>query len=99
VLRERAKQLRFWRRRRELGRAYRRVFLANPDGEAVLRDLMRFGHFGEPVVSPGQSDVTAFRDGERNVVLRILKMCGSADIDPEQLIKELDHDDPDERGD
>lgn len=45
-----------------------------PQGEVVLAHLAKNCHVFEPVVAPGDPQLTAMRDGERRVVLSILKM-------------------------
>lgn len=98
MLHEKARQLRFFRQRRELAAAYRRAF-STDDGKVVLKDLMRFGHFGEASFRADDPHLTSFREGERNAVLRILNLCGLADIDPEHFIQELEHDHADNAAD
>lgn len=51
-------------------------------GKAVLYDLMKFGHMLHSSFSPKDPYETAFREGERNIVLRIMSVL---EMDPEQL--------------
>ena len=52
---------------------YRLVFDSEA-GQRVLADLARFAHLGHPSYVRGDAMETAFREGERNVVLRILAL-------------------------
>lgn len=52
--------------------AYQEVF-SGPTGEIVLEDLMKNHHFLGTTFD-GDATKTVFREGERNVVLRILAM-------------------------
>jgi len=52
---------------------YRLVFDSEA-GQRVLADLARFAHMGHPSYVRGDAMETAFREGERNVVLRILAL-------------------------
>jgi hypothetical protein len=53
-------------------RQYQQVF-SGPDGEAVLNDLMKT-HYIVGSTFDGDVNKALFREGERNVVLRILSM-------------------------
>ena len=53
--------------------AYRSVF-ETPQGEVVRAHLAKTCHVFEPVVVQGDPHLTYMRDGERRVVLSILKM-------------------------
>ncbi len=52
--------------------AYRSVF-ETPQGEVVLAHLAKTCHVFEPVAVQGDPHMTYMRDGERRVVLSILK--------------------------
>ena len=66
---------------------YRAVFESG-SGKNVLTDMMTQHHvFGSSSVKGGTSHDTSFRDGERAVVLRILKLLYK---DPTELRKRLE---------
>lgn len=50
---------------------YYNVFVQSPSGREVLGDMMKAHHIMSPVFEADPYH-TAFRDGERNAVLRIL---------------------------
>ena len=50
---------------------YRQTFQQSPSGMKVLEDMMKAHHFWTSTFEP-DALATAFREGERNVVLRIL---------------------------
>ena len=52
---------------------YRLVF-GSEAGRRVLSDLARFAHMGHPSYVRGDALEPAFREGERNAVLRILAL-------------------------
>lgn len=62
--------------------AYQEVF-GTEKGKLVLRDLMNTFHVFDSSMSDTPEE-TAFKEGERSVVLRIFK---TINIDPEQLDK------------
>lgn len=73
-----------WRgRAREVALAYHRLLgTEQGDGRMVLADLAHLCHAaGDPFV-PGQTDLTAFRLGQRSVWLHIQHML---DIPPERI--------------
>jgi hypothetical protein len=53
--------------------AYKAVF-TGPEGEMVLQDLMRTHWIGSTTFDEGNPRKMVFREGERNVVLRILTL-------------------------
>ena len=55
-------------------RADYRAAFGSEAGRRVLADLARFAHMGHPSYVRGDAMETAFREGERNVVLRILAL-------------------------
>lgn len=61
--------------------SYRKLF-ATDEGQIVLSDLMRTHWMMGSTFVPGKPDEVALREGERNVVLRILKMLRT---DPEEM--------------
>ncbi len=63
---------------------YKRTF-ETPVGKNVLMDLMRTHHMMGPVMDANPIDM-AFKEGERNVVLRILRALNT---NAEELYKRL----------
>ena len=55
-------------------RADYRATFGSEAGLRVLADLARFAHMSHPSYVRGDAMETAFREGERNVVLRILAL-------------------------
>ena len=60
-----------------------------PEGNRVLADLMANFHMGRSSHAAGDSHETAFREGERHVVLHILNMTGKRS-DPSWINDKLD---------
>ncbi len=56
---------------KRLNRAYQRLF-EMPDGKVVLGDLLSRFHGISSTFVEGSPDLSAFREGERNVILYIL---------------------------
>ena len=50
---------------------YKRVF-GSPDGQLVLKDLMDFCHFMQPTHDATNSHNSAYYEGKRRVLLRVL---------------------------
>ena len=67
---------------------YETIF-ASDAGQRVLADLMSQFHMGRSSHMAGDSHETAFREGERHVVLHILDMTGKRST-PEWLNDKLD---------
>ena len=67
---------------------YETLFSSN-NGVRVLSDLMTAFHMGRSSHTGGDSHETAFREGERHVVLHILNMCGKRS-DPNWINDKLD---------
>ncbi len=59
------------------------------EGQRVLADLMANFHMGRSSHAAGDSHETAFREGERHVVLHILNMTGKRS-DPSWINDKLD---------
>lgn len=55
----------------DLAHCYKKVF-GSADGQTVLRDLMKFGHISEMTYVPSDPTHTAFNEGKRRVVLRVM---------------------------
>ena len=68
---DKKKQVNMVKREVSRVRAYQRVF-NTPEGELVLQDLMKTHHFLGTTFDGDNVRKTIFREGERNVVLRIL---------------------------
>ena len=60
-----------------------------PEGNRVLADLMANFHMGRSSHTSGDSHETAFREGERHVILHIMSMIGQRG-DPEWINEKLD---------
>lgn len=59
----------------------------SPDGEFVLKHLMKIGHIYESTFVPGDPTATAFREGQRHIVLTILRGINK---DTAELIKQIE---------
>lgn len=66
--------------------AYQRVF-DGPDGETVLRHLMHIGHVTSSTFVRGDMHETAMQEGERRLVLSVLKFVRH---DHAELIKQIE---------
>jgi hypothetical protein len=71
-----------------LGRVmdYKRVFKTE-QGQRVLHDLMKEHFIMSPTYQKGDSMELAYKEGQRNVVLRILEVM---DTDPQAIIKYIE---------
>jgi hypothetical protein len=65
--------------RARLQEMYRRVF-DSPEGQEVLRHLARVAGVATSTFVPGQPDVMAFREGQRHLVLSIIRFVGRDDL-------------------
>jgi hypothetical protein len=70
-----------FQRRSQLVRDYQHVF-GSVAGQRVLHDLMHVGHMLRPTYVVKDRDQMTLREGERNMVLRILTILKT---DPEKL--------------
>jgi len=68
-----------------LNNAYKAVF-SSPDGDLVLKHLMKTFHVYRPTFSSSATD-TAFKEGQRHVVLSVLRFVCK---DQEQLKKYIE---------
>jgi len=68
--------------KKEITIAYQQVF-STIEGKKILRDLMKGCHFFDTTFT-GDATETAYREGERSVVLRIIK---TLDLDPREFDK------------
>lgn len=53
-------------------RDFRAVFLSGPTGRKVLYEILTWAHMFRPAFVPGDPFATHYRDGERNLGLKIL---------------------------
>jgi hypothetical protein len=60
-------------------------------GKRILYDLMLVGHILHPSYVKGDSHEMAFREGERNMVLRILNILKTTPEQFDQRIKEREN--------
>lgn len=66
--------------------SYKEVF-SSELGRKVLLDLMKDNHMGSSTFVEDKSDLSAFHQGERNVILKILHRMKT---NTEQLLKNLE---------
>ena len=59
------------------------ALMASADGQKVLREILRRTHIFAISLMAGNSDITAFREGERNVGLSLLGDMNA--VSPEKL--------------
>lgn len=64
------------KKKSQIVEAYRAVF-ENPQGELVLEHLAKQCHLFEPTFIAGDTHHSALREGERRVILSIMKMIGT----------------------
>lgn len=78
----------FKRHQKQLDRIilYKAAF-GTEEGKKVLYDLMINHHMINPVMVKGDPYDTAFKEGERNVILRIISILK---IDPVELLKKIE---------
>ena len=74
-----------FRRKTDTISAYQKVFISH-EGELVLKDLARVCHLDQPTFAPDNMYMTAFREGERSILLRIIKTINT---DPEYVMELL----------
>ena len=73
----------------ELIRAYVRLFNTE-DGKKVLHDLMKACHFFRSTMDSNSHEL-AYREGERSVVLRILRTIKTDPAELEKFLNEQDN--------
>lgn len=73
------------RKKLEVIEAYQAVF-RSPNGEIVLKDLMKIHHVLSNTFN-GDANQTIFKEGERNVVLRILSLLN---MDAANLLERIE---------
>lgn len=74
--------------RAEMIRAYKRVF-ESEDGKKVLADLAKAGHVYRSTMDPNPNEV-AYKEGERSMVLRIMRTVKTDPSELEKYLNELD---------
>lgn len=74
------------RKQRELIVAYQKLF-ETPDGEKVLRDLCKLGFIDRTTFAPDNQYETAFREGQRAMVLRIVQIINTDPAYLAELVK------------
>lgn len=67
-------------------RSYKSVF-QTPDGEKVLRHILKVGNVTSSSFVAGDSHLTAFREGQRHLALSIFKFVSR---DHEKLIEQIE---------
>lgn len=76
----------------DLYAAYQAVFNDSPEAQMVLHDLMRVGNVLRSSYIQGErSHDTAFNEGQRNLVLRILAMKNVSPADIEKMAAEAQY--------
>lgn len=74
----------FVKKRRAIDAAYRRVF-NSPDGKLILQDLMEQHSITGTTFDPNPQ-VSALKEGERNVVLRVMSIL---DMSSEKVLEKI----------
>jgi hypothetical protein len=69
---------------------YARTF-GSDHGKRVLHEILRFSHLLHPTYVRGDSYETAFREGERNIGLRVLTLLGRRAEDFPEFSDEVNH--------
>lgn len=73
-------------------RMYNTVF-DTPVGKDVLKDLMEFCKFLEPTYVPGDPTTTAYNEGMRRIILRILSIMNKNPEKQYEIINNIIRDD------
>ena len=71
----------------DLKKTYRQLFNTD-EGKVILRDLKLRNHMLSSTFVPGDTNDTAFREGQRSVVLTILRMMEEKTTAEIQQLKE-----------
>lgn len=74
------------RRKTQIHESYQKVF-GTPDGQRVLRHLMKVGNVLTSSFAPGDPHVTAFKEGQRHIVLSMLRFVNK---DHDELVKAME---------
>lgn len=78
-------QLKRAKRQVAIAQSYKQVF-GTPEGKRVLNDILKHAHVIEPSYIRGDAHETSYREGERNMALRLLAMLN---IDIQELQKRI----------
>lgn len=74
--------------KKKLRQQYRTTFESD-SGKAVLKDLMKFAMFFDSTYVPKDPESTAYNEGMRRIVLRIIAIMERQPLDNEQVLKQL----------
>lgn len=77
------------KRKQDLTDAYKRLF-ETPDGEIVLEHLMKISFIFSTTMVVGDSHLTAMNEGQRRLVLSIMKQLNLNHNKLNQIAKELE---------
>lgn len=75
-------------KKQDLTDTYRRVF-ESPDGEVILAHLMKISFVFQTTMVVGDSHLTAMNEGQRRLVLSIMKQLNLNHNKLNQIAKEL----------
>jgi hypothetical protein len=78
-----------FQRKDRLAQAYRAVF-ESPEGEVVLAHLCKVGHVFSPTAVAGDPHMTYMQEGERRMVLSIMKILKTDFSKLQQLMEDQD---------
>lgn len=76
-------------KRQDLTEAYRRLF-ETPDGQIVLEHLMKISFIFSTTMVIGDSHLTAMNEGQRRLVLSIMKQLNLNHTKLNRIAKELE---------
>ena len=72
-----------WLRRRS---DYKAIFTDTESGQRVLEDMSRLYHFVGPVTVAGDPISSAYRDGQRSVVIEIMRTLAMTDAEIRRVV-------------
>ena len=64
-----------------------KVVFESPEGKRVLKDLMAFCHYRDSTFVPNDVGMSAFNEGKRRVLLRVISLMNI----PEERLNEILH--------
>ena len=82
-----ARRIAFVKRTKNLHENYKAVF-DTPQGQVVIKHLMKIGHVFEPSFTSGDPNITAFKEGQRHIVLSILRFLAKDQKELERIIQD-----------